>query len=204
LAIFVLAFAAAPVTAASPTPLHTNLVKNPSAEAGTATTDGSGVPIPSWETVSQSNFSVVKYGVPGGPTKAESSAIHGGNNFSFAGRYDTVYGQCDDAIQNIKIYGRDAQIDSNHLKATLSAWVEAINDVDLARVTLTFGDDSNNILRTIRVGVQGPTTQFSHPTVTVPVPARTRQVTVRMYDAGTPTDYCDALFDKISVKLSQV
>jgi len=202
-AALVVALAAGPVTAATTTPLNANLVKNPSAEAGPATADGSGVPIPNWETVTDSNFTVVKYGTPGGPTKSQGSAFNGGKKFFWAGNYDQTYGQCDDAIQNIKINGRNSQIDGHKLKVTLSAWVEALHSTDLARVTLTFGDDTNNFISSIRVGQQGAKTTFSHPTVTVKVPAHTRQVTVRMYDAGTSNDFCDAFFDRISVTLSQ-
>jgi hypothetical protein len=203
-ALAALLLSAGTVGAVTVTPFNTNLVKNPGAEAGVATSDGLGVPIPGWETISDSNFTVVKYGELGGPSKAQSNAINGGRKFFFAGKYDAVYGQCDDAIQNIKLNGRNAQIDGRHVKVTLSAWLDSLNSDDLARVTLTFGDDTNNVISRIRVGAQGPTAQFVHRSVSVTVPAHTRQVTVRMYDAGSTTDYCDAFFDKISVKLVQI
>ena len=201
LALSAVVFAAAPTAAASPTPLNTNLVKNPSAEAGPASSDFSGVPIPNWETITDSDFTVIKYGTPGGPTKAESNKINGGKKYFWTGRYDLVYNACDDAIQNIKITGRNSQIDSHQLKVTLSAWVEAQDSTDLARVLLTFGDDSNNFISSIRVGVHGPTSKLSNASVTVKVPAHTRQVTVHMYDAGT-SNSCLAFFDRISVKLA--
>ena len=201
LALSAVVFATAPMAAASTTPLNVNLVKNPSAELGLASTDGSGVTVPDWETITDSNFAVVKYGILGGPTKAQG-AVNGGKKYFWTGRYDLVYNQCDDAIQNIKITGRNSQIDSHQLKVTLSAWVGAMESTDLARVTLTFGDDTNNFISSVRVGIHGPTTKFAHPSVTVKVPAHTRQVTVRLYDAGT-SDSCLAFFDKISVELSQ-
>ena len=203
LVLSAMAFAVAPVAAASTTPLNKNLVRNPSAEAGPATTDFSGVPIPYWETISDSNFTVVKYGTQGGPSKAQGKTIGGGKKFFWTGRHDLVYDQCDDAIQNIKITGRNAQIDAHKLNVTLSAWVWAFESTDLARVTLTFGDGSNNFISSIRVGVHGPSSDFAHPSVTVKVPAHTRQITVRMYDAGT-TDSCTAFFDRISVTLASV
>lgn len=85
---------------------------------------------------------------------------------------------------------------------TLSAWVGAMESTDIARVTLTFGDATNNFINSIRVGVHGPSAKVAHPSVTVKVPAHTRQVTVRLRDAGTTTS-CLAFFDKISVVLSQ-
>jgi len=201
LALSAVAFVAGPVAAASTTPLGKNLVKNPSAELGAASKYGDGVTVPDWETISDSNFTVVKYGTLGGPTKAQGAA-NGGKKYFWTGHYDSVYNACDDAIQNIKINGLNSQIDAHNLNVTLSAWVGAYYSTDLARVTLTFGDDSNNFISSIRVGVHGPTSNFAHPSVTVKVPKHTRQVTVHLYDAGT-SDSCLAFFDKISVELSQ-
>jgi ABC-type sugar transport system substrate-binding protein len=79
---------AVPVAAATPTALDRNLVKNAGAELGTGTSGYTTVAIPSWAT--NPNFTVVRYGAPGFPTKDESGRIGGGKKFFSCGT-DTAY-----------------------------------------------------------------------------------------------------------------
>jgi hypothetical protein len=198
------AFAAAPVTAATTTPLDSNLVKNGSAEAGHASSDGqSGVLIPGWEALSDSNFTVVKYGTPGGfPAKSDAPAKAGKQFFSAGAEH---FGGCDNIIQPIFIKGRNSLIDGHHVQVTLSAYVATFDSqIDNAIVLLKFGDDSNNSLGSTKLPTQTATNdKFHHLTKTVTLPRKTREMTV-VLESTNHTGYCDAYFDKISVKLSQV
>ena len=193
-----------PVMAATTTSFGVNLVKNGSAEAGPASSDGnSGVAIPGWEGVSDSHFTVVKYGTPGGfPAKSDAPA-NAGKKFFSAGVEN--FGECDTLIQSIFINGRNSLIDTHHVQVTLSAYVATFDSqVDNAIVLLKFGDDSNNSLGNIKLPIQTATNdKFHHLTKTVTLPRKTREMTV-VLESTNHTGYCDAYFDKISVKLSQV
>jgi hypothetical protein len=196
--------AAAPTAAATPTPLNTNLVKNGSAEAGLASSDGmSGVAIPGWEALSDSNFTVVKYGTGGGfPAKSNAPAKAGKQFFSAGAEH---FGDCDNIIQPIFIKGRNSLIDGHHVQVKLSAYVATYgNQIDNAIVLLKFGDDSNNSLGSTKLPTQTATGDtFNHLSKTVTLPKKTREMTV-VLESTAHTGYCDAYFDKISVKLSQV
>lgn len=197
---------AVPASAASTTPFNANLVKNPGAEAGSASPDGqSGVNVPHWDGVSGSTFTVVKYGTPGGfPSHAKGQHISGGKQFFTTGAWDSVYGQCDDAKQSIFIHGRSSAIDHGHVKVVVSAYLATFsNQSDTAHLNLYFGDDSNNSLGGAHVKPQTATNDnFHHVTTSRVLPKRTREITIDLWASNVPTDqYCDAYFDNISVKI---
>jgi hypothetical protein len=200
----VLLLGTSPVMAATPTALGVNLVKNGSAEAGSASSDGqTGVAIPSWEAISDSHFTVVKYGTAGGfPTKGNAPANAGAKFFSAGAEH---FGDCDTLIQSIFIKGRNSLIDGHHVQVTLSAWVATYStQQDNAIVLLKFGDDSNNSLGSTKLPTQTATNDvFHHLNKTVLLPRRTREVTV-VLESTNHVGYCDAYFDKVSVTLAQV
>jgi hypothetical protein len=204
LGALVLILGTSPVLAASPTSFGVNLVKNGSAEAGVASSDGqSGVFIPGWEAISDSNFTVVKYGTAGGfPTTGDAPSKAGAQFFSAGAEH---FGECDTLIQSIFVKGRNSLVDAHHVQVTLSAWVATYgSQQDNAIVLLKFGDDSNNSLGSIQLPTQTATHDvFHHLTKTVLLPRTTREMTV-VLESTRHTSYCDAYFDKISVKLAQV
>src|SRR3954452_19110952 len=204
LALSAAAVAVAPAAAVMATPLGVNLVQNPSAEDGLGIPDGSrGVDIPGWETISGSNFTVVPYGAPGGFPATTDAPPKAGQEFFAAGKEHS--GECDNAIQPIMITGRNAVIDSHHVQVTLSAWVATFgNQVDNAIVRLKFGDQSNNSLGSIKLPTQTATNDtFHHLTKKVLLPRHTREMTV-VLESTNHIGYCDAYFDKVSVKLAKV
>ena len=199
-----LALVTSPVMAATTTPFNTNLVKNGSAEAGVASLNGqSGVPIPGWEGITDSNFTVVEYGTPGGFPTVGNAPPKAGHQFFSAGAEH--FGECDTLIQSIFIKGRSSLIDGHHVQVNLSAWVATYgSQQDNAIVLLKFGDDSNNSLGSTKLPTQTATNDvFHHLTKTVLLPRKTREMTV-VLESTKHTGYCDAYFDKVSVKLSQV
>jgi hypothetical protein len=202
----VLVLSAGSVSAAT-TPFNTNLVKNPGAEAGSSTSDGTvAVPIPHWEGISDSHFTVVTYGGPNFPTKAEGNRINGGKQFFTAGVYNTVFGECDDVSQSIFLTGINSKIDGHHVKVVLSAWVATFDgQTDNAIVRMTIGDDSNNFLGTLKLPTQSATNNTFHKlTASKVLPAHTRELTVKLQETVHQGSFCDAYFDNISVKLVQV
>jgi hypothetical protein len=199
-----LALATSPVLAATTTAFGVNLVKNGNAEAGVASSNGqTGVAIPGWEAISDSNFTVVRYGTAGGFPTTANAPRKGGNQFFSAGAEH--FGECDTLIQPIFIKGRNSLIDGHHVKVTLGAWVATYDSQqDNAIVLLKFGDDSNNSLGSTQLPTQTATNNvFHHLTKTVVLPRRTRELTV-VLESTNHIGYCDAYFDKISVKLAQV
>jgi hypothetical protein len=194
-------------TAVTPTPFNTNLVQNPGAEAGSASSDGnSGVPIPHWGVISDSKFTVVAYGTSGGfPTTAEGHRIGGGHQFFTTGAFDTVFGECDDANQNIFIKGRGAAIDSGHVKVVLSVRAGTYDSqTDTAHVNLYFGDGTNNPLGGAHVQPQTHTNgRLNLVSVSKILPRHTRQIEVRLWISNAE-GYCDAYFDNVRVKLVSV
>ena len=204
LGLIALILAAGPTMAATPTPFNTNIVKNQGAESGAASSNGNaGVAIPSWEEISASNFTVVKYGTSGFPSVSAGSAILGGKQFFTSGVYDTVYGACDDSIQNIKIKGRNSLIDSHHLSVTLSAYLAKGPGNDKPIVLMTFGDSTNNSTgNSIQFG--STSSSFTLKSKTVLLPKHTRQVTVKLEDYNGTGPYCRAYFDNVSVRVNQV
>src|SRR5829696_88892 len=103
--------AVAPASAA--TPLATNLVKNPGAQAGTLGT------VPSWTT--DHAFTTRAYGSSGMPSKAHGNSFGGGTRLFSTGPYDVNFDGCGSAIQFISITGRGGAIDDGDLKVTLRA-----------------------------------------------------------------------------------
>src|SRR4051812_10082267 len=78
------ALAAAPASAVTPTPFDKNLLRNRGAEEGAGTNGYSQVDIPRWRS-ENNTFTVVRYGAPGFPTRAEAQRIHGGRKFFSCG-----------------------------------------------------------------------------------------------------------------------
>ena len=204
LGVLTLALVTSPVMAATTTPFNTNIVKNQGAESGAASSNGNaGVTIPNWEEISDSNFTVVKYGTSGFPSVSAGHAVLGGAQFFTSGVYDSIYGGCDDSIQNIKIKGRNSLIDGHHVSVTLSAFLAKGPGNDKPIVLMTFGDSTNNSTgNSIQIG--STSSSFSQKSKTVLLPKHTRQVTVKLEDYSGSGPYCRAYFDNVSVRINQV
>jgi len=200
-----LLLAATPACAITPTPFGVNLVKNPGAEAGTASSDGHAtVFVPHWETFAGST--VVKYGQSGFPTHVEGNRIHGGHQFFSSGDYDNGLGTCGDFRQSIVLKGIGSAVDNGHVKVTFKARVGTDGDADVAHADLYFRDSNNHT-----VGFNGITrtkTVTSNALDLVKgshvLPKHTRQLNVHLWADNVSADYCNAYFDNISVVISHV
>lgn len=209
-AIAIVLVTAVPVEGATATPYSSNLIKNPGAEQGAARSNGqTGVAIPGWDPFG--NFTVVAYGTGGGfPTKAEGSRISGQHQFFTTGAYDTIYDECDTAIQFITIRGRNSPIDSGHVKVILSARLGTYDSqTDTAHVTLSFRDGNNEQLTTPHSGslalipVSHTNGTFKLETASRVLPQKARILRV-ILSASNTQGYCDAYFDNVSVKIVPV
>jgi hypothetical protein len=201
-----LGLAVAPVAGATRTPYNTNLIKNGGFEAGAASTDGySAVIVPNWRTIG--NHTVVRYGTAGGfPTKAEAQRISGGTKFFASGVPDPTYHQCSNAQQRTVIRRRGGAIDSGHVAVVATARAGTYDhQTDTAVVTIQAWDKS---------GFQ-VTAQLTLPKVTASdgrllrisgsmvLPLHTRSISVFL-DSENTGGYCDAYFDKITLKLIRI
>jgi hypothetical protein len=202
---------ALPVSAAN-TAFDTNLVKNPGAEAGSAAHTGSPgdptvVAIPKWSSTAGTHFTVVEYGAAGGyPTAAEGNRINGGDQF-FAAGLKTSANQCNFLQQNIELVGRDTLINSDSVRADLSAWIATFDSQpDAGAVSVRFLSANANTLGGFSTAVVRKTNGvFQHVTASMVVPRQTHVLKVVLSGVGTPSGAeCDAYFDRISVKIHRI
>jgi hypothetical protein len=202
LAAVSLPFAAAPASAA--TPYNVNLVRNPGAEEGPGGNGYTTVPVPGW--TADQNFTVVRYGSPEFPTKAESSRIAGGKKFFSCGPdTDYIY-----ARQVIGIRGRGARIDAGRVRARvqvrLAGYLGGPDAGDMTVVHLRA--DGEEIGNRAYVGMidHGTSGRFLQKRKNYVLPVGTRALRIELYgvrgnDGGS---YCDVYFDKISVVLEPI
>jgi hypothetical protein len=182
--------------AASKTPLDTNLVTNPGAEAGAA---GSGqvVAIPGWNTTD--TFTAVTYGSVGHPSIAESGEIGGGSNLFACGNDSN--GAI--AAQRIKLSGRNALIDSGNASVGFGAYLGGTGiEGDNARVIVRFlsatGKQLDKAITHVSSGGNGNMVLWSAGTV---VPAGTRVLRIVLQGKRFVGADCDAFFDNVYLNL---
>jgi hypothetical protein len=198
-------FAANPVQAGARTPWYTNLVRNPGAEAGPASSNGyAQVVAPHWEFPSE--FTVVRYGQTGGrfPTRAQGNRIGGLDQFFAAG--PAVDPDCDPATQEIPLVGRSRAIDRRNVRVTVSAWVATAGPIQ-ANIDLRFLDRQERSTGTALVvaRVTGTRRTFVKVSRSAIVPAGSRQLLVQLSgDGATGRVYCDAFFDRVKVRIAPV
>jgi hypothetical protein len=205
-AALVLALASVPLVAstalAAPTPLGKNLVRNPGAEAGPGTDGYSTVAIPDWQL--GGNFTVVRYGSPGFPTKAESDRIGGGKKFFSCGPATAS----SLAQQFRKIKGRGALIDARLMRIKVRVRLAGyLNGTDSGRLGVHFADADGFEIQTSWIGLDAGTNGvFKLGKLDRIVPVGTRLMVFGMIGerANDGGSYCDVYFDKVSVVLEQV
>lgn len=192
---------AGPVSAAN-TPYGTNLVKNPGAQSGNASSSGNGVvTIPRWDRFA--NMTVVKYGTSGFPGVSKGNAINGGTKFFSAGRYDTGLGTCGQAEQVINLSGRGSLIDSGRIRVSLWGKVAASGPA-VAHLDLLLRDANNHGSTNIRKHVQGSGNTFRSVSGSRILPKGTRKLRVKLWADGVDSGYCRAYFDNIKVVITKV
>lgn len=198
------ALAATPASAAASTPYGSNLVKNPGAQSGAASSSGnSTVNIPSWDTFA--NMTVVRYGTSGFPSTSRGNAIGGGTKFFSAGPLDDGLGQCGQAEQVIVLSGRNSLIDGGRIRVSFSGKVAA-SGAAVAHLDLLFRDASNHGVSSngIQRTVHGSGTTFRSISASRTLPRNTRRLRVKLWADGVDSGYCKAFFDNIKVTISKV
>jgi hypothetical protein len=181
------------------TKLKTNLVHNPGAEEGTGADNGSVVPIPDWTVVG--NFTAVKYGIPAFPKIRESERIHGGDHF-FAGGPEDHFSK---AIQIIEVYDQARLIDLNRIKLVARAHQAGYQlQADNGQVIVEMLDEDDRVLRTLKLPViRGTHEIFERTKGAAFVPPRTRKLRVTLSAIHGQSNYLDAYFDNIDVRIGR-
>ena len=191
--------AAAPANAAVP---GGNLLVNPGAEAGPGAPDSSQqLPLPGWTV--ESTFTAVQYGAPDFLTAADSTALGGGVNF-FAGGPGGALGA---ATQVVDLSGAATEIDAGQVTATLSALLGGYaTQTDYATLSATFLNAGGATLGAIRLvavnpGDRNSVTALVARSSSAPVPAGTRQISVRIDAIRNEGSYNDGYIDNVSLVL---
>lgn len=198
---------AVPASAAAATPYGTNLLKNPGAEAGAASSNGyATVSIPGW--VTYYTPTVVRYGTPGGfPSRAQGSAISGGRNF-FAAGLEADHYTCGVTEQWVHLTGRNAAIDSGHVKIVISAYVATFanqsDDAIVGAVAYRKNDYQSGISDVNSAPVTATNGDFVKVKKSMVLPAGTRWILFALREDVHEGDYCDAYFDRTVLKIQRV
>jgi hypothetical protein len=189
-----------PVGAVTRTPWNSNLLTNGGAEQGPGTNGYSQGIVPAWSI--ENHFLVVSYGSTGGfPGYYESEEINGGNNFFTTG-FKTDTGKCGIARQTVTIHGRGAAIDAGHVKVVVRAYLATYDhQLDTAILSVTTGPNSVASKQASRTNTSS---SWVRTTVSLMMLEGQRNVTVTLKSAAAAGSYCDAYFDKVSVKIVKV
>ena len=183
-----------------------NLLKNGNAELGAAVADDSSVvkEIPGWTRTG--NFTVVKYGSPGGfPDAAVSTKIAGGKNFFAGGPSNPTSG----ATQTVNVAGRARSTDAGKVGATLAGYLGGYSSQrDSLTVTATFLDASGKKLGLLKIGPVTPAQRGSETTMieksaTGGVPAKTRSIKVAVVAVRTDGSYNDGYAENLQLTLAR-
>jgi len=196
-------FAVMPAAAVTRTPYNTNLIKNPSFEAGSATGGYRWIAVPNWQT--SGNMTVVKYGAPNGfPTVAEGQRISGGNKFLSMGTPPPGTPPCNAAAtQTIPIRKRNYAIDAGMVEVTFRVYMGTYDSQsDLATAVLRVNSATTQT-DVIGFTVGQTDSGMVSRSATKRVPFGTRTLTVALFSRDTQ-GYCDAYFDRVSVVLNPI
>ena len=185
-----------------------NLIKNPGAEVGTGSSNGSVVHIPNWN---PTGATAVKYGATGGggfPDAHTPGPPKRGTNFFAGGPYGVE--DVETLSQTVQIGTYATAIDAGHARFTLNAWLGGSgSDADSAVVYLVFYSSSQQFLSSTTLGPvthqqRHDVTKFLQKTASAAVPATARSVLVDVeFDGGNGT-YNNAYADNLSLVLTGV
>jgi hypothetical protein len=185
-----------------------NLVKNPGAEEGSGSANGSVVHIPDWN---PTGSTAVKYGATGGggfPDAHTPGPPKRGANFFAGGPYGAE--SVETLSQTVALGTYATAVDAGHVSFTFNAWLGGTgSDGDSAVVYVVFYSASGQFLSSSTVG---PVTHDQRKNVTkfllktgkgtVPKTARSVLVDVE-FDGGNGT-YNNAYADNLSLVLTGV
>jgi len=196
--------------AASPAPAKVkktaNLIKNPGAESGNGSSNGSVMHIPNWTTT---GATAVKYGATGGfPTTQTPGPPKRGTNFFAGGPHAAE--DVESVMQTVALNTYATKIDAGKVKFTIAAWLGGSgSDADSATVYLTFYSASHTYLSGATIGPltsgdRNNVTKFLSRSKTASVPATARMVDIDVEFDGVSGTYNNAYVDDLSLILSGV
>ena len=185
-----------------------NLIKNPGAEAGNGSSNGSVVNVPNWKRYAGTAATAVKYGATGGfPDSSTPGAPNRGHNF-FAGGPSSASFQGFEQDINVSKY-RSA-IQAGHVKMVLKAWLGGFGaGGDEATVILGFLDGSGMTLDDAAVGPvtnadRNDRTKFLLRSLMSGIPTGTRTIVVLIRFDYSDGSYNDGYADNLSLVLTGV
>jgi hypothetical protein len=197
------AFVATPAVAVTRTPYNTNLIKNPSFEAGSATGGYRWISVPYWSTYGK--MTVVKYGAPNGfPSLAEGARISGGKKFFTMGTPPNGSTTCSAvALQSIPIRRRAAAIDAGRVQIDFRLYMGTYDSQPDTAVAIVNAYASSGALidETMRISTTQTNGEMRGLGGRNRLPAGTRTLRVLLLSQNTQ-GYCDAYFDRIRLVLS--
>jgi hypothetical protein len=211
LAVAALALVAGPSLIARPAFAATtpNLLKNPEAEAGKGSTDGSVVPVPGWIETNGVTFTAVKYGATGGfPTAASPGPTSRGKNFFAGGPGDENNSIV--ASQTVKLKAFSTPIKQGGVKYVLKGFLGGMGEEnDQALVEIDFRDKDgffldSALLPAVTATDRNGTTGLLKRSVTGLVPAAARTITVQLILDRIDGTYNNAYADDLSLTLKGV
>jgi hypothetical protein len=179
-------------------PLGSNLIRNPGAEQGPSSADGSEVrPIPGW--VCDPGFTQTNYGYIF--TAEEGSRIGGGRNFFFGG-LNTAQST---AKQSIDVSPLASLISARQIRATVSGWA-GVRDTegDRAHIRLIFYDGQGNLLSYTTMGpYSGTSNTMVYHEKALDVPSAARTLEVKLIGVRYNGKNNDEFYDNLSLVLSR-
>jgi hypothetical protein len=200
------AFTAGPAFAAT----SANLIKNPGAESGTGSSDGSVVPVPGWTETNGGSFTAVKYGASGGfPTSTSPGPAKRGHNF-FAGgpgdESDSIV-----AVQTVKLKPYLTAIRSGGVRFSVSAYLGGMgSDNDQALVEVDFKNGKgfligqSTTLPAVTASDRGNATGLIERSAVGRVPKGARSIYVQLIFDRVDGTYNYGLADNLSLTLKNV
>jgi hypothetical protein len=211
-AIATFALVAAPSLVAQPAFAATspNLVKNPGAEQGTGSNDGSVVPVKNWIETNGASFTQVQYGATGGfPTSASPGPADRGHTF-FAG------GPNDDntnivASQTVSLKAYRTAIANGGVRFSLSAYLGGSGtDPDQALIEVDFKNAAgfligqSTTLPAVTASDRGNVTGLLKRSATGKVPKAARSIYVQLIFDRLQGTYNNGYIDNVAITLGNV
>ena len=185
-----------------------NLIKNPGAESGNGSSNGSVVNVPNWTRYAGTAATAVQYGASGGfPTSSTPGAPNRGHNF-FAGGPSTASFQGFQQVIDVSKY-RSA-IDAGHATFVLKAWMGGYRDAgDTAMVLLEEQNGGGLFIDDAAVGPVTNTdrhnqTKFLMRTESAPITVGTRKIYVLIRFDYVDGSYNDGYADNLSLVLTGI
>jgi len=186
-----------------------NLIVNPGAEAGAGSSNGGVVPVPSWQELTASTFTAVKYGATGGfPTKSSPGPANRGKNF-FAGGPDGT--ESATAVQVVKLSKYVTAIQAGKATFKLQGWLGGLGsksdsgfiEIDWKTGLRGHGTVTGSAtLGPVTPAQRGDVTGLIAQATSGTVPKGTRSVLVQLSLLGSGGSYNHGFADNLSLVLT--